>query len=530
MSWDQSSLEYVAPETPHEVMISEILRVIMNLETISVDSDIFDMGVHSLMAAKIASEIRKKFSKKIELKDIFEHRNIRSLAKFISEITVNENAELISISRVPNRKNIPLSFQQEQIWFLSKLVPNNRAYNFQFTLTLKGKLDKNILVKFLNEMVIRHEILRTTFHEGTRGPVQIVHAPWKVKLNEADLTGLPEDKKAEEAEKLIEKVLSHSFDFSKLPLISWSLFKISEEEHIFLHMEHHFLHDGWEAGIFLREMKAFYCACLEGKPSPLPELPIQYADYTIWQRNNLSGDRFEEKISYWINKIKDYPTVLNLPADHPRPFVQSFNGSAIRLELKRSLYHSLREFSRNNKVTLFNTMYSAFSILISKYSRQSQFLIGTGVANRNLKETEGLMGMFVNTVLLYSDLSNNPTFQDLIKTTKASMIYDAAHYDIPFMHIVERLKAGVTPGRNPLFQVLFAFHDSDVPLLDFGGLHGDLFRKTQCHFQAGYECHLHSTGRTTCSHRISSSGNGRYYHCLGIQQRYFRERNYTRNV
>ena len=476
-SRDQSPLEYVAPETPHEVMISEILRVIMNLEKISVDSDIFDMGVHSLMAAKIASEIRKKFSKKIELKDIFEHRNIKSLAKFISEITVNEKAELISISRVHNRKNIPLSFQQEQIWFLSKLVPNNRAYNFQFTLTLKGKLDKKILVKFLNEMVIRHEILRTTFHEGTRGPIQIVHAPWKVKLNEADLTVLPEDKKAGEAEKLIEKVLSHSFDFSKLPLISWSLFKISEEEHIFLHMEHHFLHDGWEAGIFLREMKAFYCACLEGKPSPLPELPIQYADYTIWQRNNLSGDRLEEKISYWINKIKDYPTVLNLPADHPRPFVQSFNGSAIRLDLKRSLYHSLREFSRNNKVTLFNTMYSAFSILISKYSRQSQFLIGTGVANRNLKETEGLMGMFVNTVLLYSDLSNNPTFQDLINTTKASMIYDAAHYDIPFMHIVERLKAGVTPGRNPLFQVLFAFHDSDVPLLDFGGLHGELFEK-----------------------------------------------------
>ncbi|MCX6258904.1 MAG: amino acid adenylation domain-containing protein [Bacteroidia bacterium] len=476
-SRDQSALEYVAPETPHEVVISEILRVIMNLEKISVDSDIFDMGVHSLMAAKIASEIRKKFSKKIELKDIFEHRNIKSLAKFISEITENEKAELISISRVPNRKNIPLSFQQEQIWFLSKLVPNNRAYNFQFTLTLKGKLDKKILVKFLNEMVIRHEILRTTFHEGTQGPVQIVHAPWKVKLNEADLTCLPEDKKAGEAENLIDKVLSHSFDFSKLPLISWSLYKISEEEHIFLHMEHHFLHDGWEAGIFLREMKAFYCACLEGKPSPLQELPIQYADYTIWQRNNLSGDRLEEKISYWINKIKDYPSVLNLPADHPRPFVQSFNGNAIRLELKRSLYHSLREFSRNNKVTLFNTMYSAFSILISKYSRQLQFLIGTGVANRNLKETEGLMGMFVNTVLLYSDLSNNPTFHDLINTTKASMIYDAAHYDIPFMHIVERLKAGVTPGRNPLFQVLFAFHDSDVPLLDFGGLHGELFEK-----------------------------------------------------
>ena len=476
-SKDKSPQKYVLPQTPHEDLISEILCVIMNLEKISTDSDIFDMGVHSLMAAKIASEIRKKFSKKIELKDIFEHRNIQSLAKFISDITVNEKAELISISRVPNRKNIPLSFQQEQIWFLSKLVPNNRAYNFQFSLSLKGKLDKNILVQFLNEMIIRHEILRTTFHEGTLGPVQIVHAPWKVKLNEADLTSLPEDKRAGEAEKLMEKVLSHTFDFSKLPLISWSLLKISEEEYIFLHLEHHFLHDGWEAGIFLREMKAFYIACKEGKPSPLQELPIQYADYTIWQRNNLSGDRIEEKISYWINKIKNYPPVLNLPTDHPRPSVQSFNGGAIRLNLKRSLYHSLREFSRNNKVTLFNTMYSAFAILISRYSRQSQFLIGTGFANRNLKETESLMGMFVNTVLLYSDLSNNPTFKELLSKTKESMIYDAAHYDIPFMHIVERLKAGVTPGRNPLFQVMFAFHDSDIPLLDFAGLHGELLER-----------------------------------------------------
>ena len=476
-SQDKSTLEYVAPQTPHEALISEILCVIMNIEKISADSDIFDMGVHSLMAARIASEIRKKFSKKIELKDIFEHRNIQSLAKFVSEIIENEKAELISISRVHNRKNIPLTFQQEQIWFLSKLVPNNRAYNFQFSLTLTGKLDKKVLVQFLNEMVIRHEILRTTFHEGTKGPVQIVHAPWKVKLNEFDLIGLPEDKRAEEAEKLMGKVLSHAFNFSKLPLISWSLFKISENEHIFLHMEHHFLHDGWEAGIFLREMKAFYSACKEGKPSPLQELPIQYADYAIWQRNNLSGDRLEEKISYWINKIRDYPTVLNLPIDHPRPSVQSFNGDAIRLNLKRSLYHSLREFSRNNKVTLFNTMYSAFAILISKYSRQSQFLIGTGVANRNLKETEGLMGMFVNTVLLYSDLSDNLTFKELLNKTKESMIYDAAHYDIPFMHIVERMKAGVTPGRNPLFQVLFAFHDSDIPLLDFAGLHGELLER-----------------------------------------------------
>lgn len=467
--------EYIEPESEEEKDICGIIAKILNMEKISIADDLFDLGVHSLMAAQIASEIRNKFSRKIELKDIFEHRTIQHLAEFISKKTGSEN--IISIPKLTHRKNIPLSFQQEQIWFLSKLVPNNRAYNFQFAIRFKGALDKDILTKSLNEIIRRHEILRTTFCEGIKGPVQIVHAPWKAVIPEIDLRSFPCDKREEEANKLIEEELAQPFDFGRLPLVKWRIYRLEDDDCIFFHMEHHFLHDGWEVAIFLKELMALYTSFKEGNISPLEELPVQYADYAFWQRNYLSGDRLEEKLGYWVNKIRDYPHILNLHADHPRPPVQTFNGAAIRLDMDRSLYHSLREFSKANKVTLFNTMYSAFAVLVSKYSRQTKFLIGTGFANRTFKETENLMGMFVNTVLLYSDLTDNPSFKELLSTTKECMIYDSMHYDIPFMHIVERLKAGNVQGRNPLFQVLFAFHDSAVPLLNFSGIHGKIIEK-----------------------------------------------------
>ncbi len=465
------------PETPEEEDLSWIIASIMNRKQVSTDDDIFDLGVHSLMAARIASEIRKECLVKVELKDIFENRTIRSLAELVVKRRSGVQEELVSIPRISHRKNIPLTFQQEQIWFLSKLVPDNRAYNSQFIVEFKGKLDKELLKRCLNEIIRRHEILRTTFHENVNGPIQIVHSPWKASVPEIDLSGLPETVRREEAEKQINSVFAQSFDFARLPLVKWRLYKLGEKEYVFLHMEHHFIHDGWEAAVFLNELKTLYTSFQKGDPSPLEELPIQYADYAVWQRYYLAGERLEEKVGYWLNRLEDYPQILNLPTDYPRPYVQSLNGGVIRFDMERRLYQSLREFSRSHKVTLFTVMYSAFVLLISKYSRQNRFLIGTGVANRTIRETEPMMGMFVNMVLLYSDLTDNPSFLELVHTTKEAMLRDSVHYDLPFMPIVKRLKAGNVPGRNPLFQVIFAFHDSAVPLLDFADLKGRLVEK-----------------------------------------------------
>lgn len=464
---------YLAPRNQQEQEVARIICQIMNREQISIRDDLFDLGAHSLMAGRMAAELRKQFSTKIEIKAVFENPTIEKLAVCITNAGESSDEDARTIPRAVQRHFIPLTFQQEQIWFLSKLITNNRAYNAQVAVRLTGKLDQAILTRSIEEIICRHEILRTTFQESNYGPVQVVQAPWKVTIPLTDLTGLPEAEREAEANRLIEQEIGRAFDYTRLPLVKWVLYRLSDEHHLLLFMEHHFVHDGWEVSVFFNELKALYQAFSEQKPSPLEKLPIQYADYAIWQRRYLSGPRLEEKIGYWTSRIGEYPHILNLPQDRPRATSQSFNGSMIPLDLK-GLYHRLREFSKTHKVTLFATMFSAYAILLAKYSRQQKFLVGTGVANRTQKETEGMLGMFVNTVLLCPDLSDNPTFSELIRTTREQMLQDSEHYDLPFKHIVERLKAGNAAGRNPIFQSLFAFHDSAVPYLDFAGLHGSL--------------------------------------------------------
>ena len=470
--------EYVAPASPTEQEVARIVAEVMNLRRVSSTSDFFEMGAHSLTAAQIASALRKSCSSKVGIRDVFLYPTVGALAAYIAHGEHRmEEAEALSIPRVPHRRMVPLTFQQEQIWFLSKLVPNNRAYNAQISMRIRGPLRVQILTQVLGEIIRRHEILRTTFHETSQGPIQVVHAPWKPVIKEVDLTHLPAKDRVPRADALIQEEMAGSFDITKLPLLGWVLYRLDPEDHLFFHIEHHFVHDGWSFAVFVRELKSLYTAYKENRPSPLEELPIQYADFAFWQRQRLSGKRLEDKLAYWVNRIKDFPQVLNLPTDRPRPPKQSFRGDAIRKNMDRRLYQALREFSRSRRATLFATMYSAFSVLLSRCSRQSRFLVGTGVANRATKETEALLGMLVNTVLLSTDLSENPTFAELLRTTREHMLVDAEHYDTPFMHIVERAKAGNLPGRNPLFQVLFAFHDSAVPLLEFADLRGRLLER-----------------------------------------------------
>ena len=320
-------------------------------------------------------------------------------------------------------------------------------------------------------------ILRTTFHEQDGAPVQVIHPPWNATIIERDLRSFPASERETEVERLIGEDLETPFDFSVLPLVRWCLYRVGDADWVLLQVEHHFVHDGWEVSLFLKEIKALYTAFLAGKESPLQPLPIQYADFAVWQRKTFCADKLEAKLRYWTERVCDYPHVLNLCTDHPRPPLQSFNGSVCRFNLDRNLYQVLREFSRARQVTLFMTMYSAFAVLLSRHTQQKQILVGTGVANRTMKQTEELLGMFVNVVLLHSDLTGNPTFAELLSKTREDMLADSQHYDTPFANLVERLKTVKAPGRNPVFQVLFAFHDSAVPLLDFAGLKGHLFER-----------------------------------------------------
>ena len=466
-----------APQNEMERALFEIVASALNAPYMGMDDNFFQLGAHSLIAAHIAATIRNRLHLLTETKDVFEHPTIADLAELISQRAAGGAVELATIPVASRHEPIPLTFQQEQIWFLSKLAPDLRAYNCQWSIRLAGELDKAVLERCLSEIIRRHEILRTTFHEEGGAPIQVIHSPWKATIIERDLRSLPAEQREAESERLIGEELGIPFSFSVLPLVRWRLYRLGDADWVLLQVEHHFVHDGWEVGLFLKEFEALYTAFLAGEESPLEPLPIQYADFAVWQRKTLCGEKLKAKVRYWIEKVGDYPHVLNLCTDHPRPPLQSFNGNVCRFNLDWNLYHALRQFSLAHQVTLFMTMYAAFAVLLSRHTQQKQLLIGTGVANRTMKETEGLLGMFVNTVLLHTDLTGNPTFAEFLTKTREDMLADSQHYDTPFASLVERLKTVKAPGRNPVFQVLFAFHDSAVPLLDFAGLKGHLLER-----------------------------------------------------
>jgi len=466
-----------APRNEMERALFEIVASALNVPFMGMDDNFFELGAHSLIAARIAATIRNRLRVPAETKDVFDHPTVATLAESISQRAVGDAVELATIPVASRHERIPLTFQQEQIWFLSKLAPDLRAYNCQWSLRLNGNLDKAILERCLSEIIRRHEILRTTFHEQDGAPAQVIHPPWKAVIIERDLRSLPVQEREAETERLISEELGIPFSFSVLPLVRWRLYRLGDADWVLLQVEHHFVHDGWEVGLFLKEIKALYTAFLAGEASPLEPLPIQYADFAVWQRKTLCGEKLEAKLRYWTEKVGDYPHVLNLHTDHLRPPLQSFNGNICRFNLDRNLYHALREFSRAHQATLFMTMYAAFAVLLSRHTQQKQLLIGTGVANRTMKETEELLGMFVNVALLHADLTGNPTFLEFLSKTREDMLADSQHYDTPFASLVERLKTAKAPGRNPVFQVLFAFHDSAVPLLDFAELKGSLLER-----------------------------------------------------
>jgi amino acid adenylation domain-containing protein/thioester reductase-like protein len=470
-------LEPLGPRDEVERAVLDIVAAALNVHPLGIDESIFCYGAHSLIVAQICAAVRGLLRVRLDPKEVFEHPTVAGMTRLISERRSAAAEVEVTIPRARRENPIPLTYQQEQIWFLSKLAPDNRAYNSQFSVRFTGKLDKGILERCLNEIIRRHEILRTTFHEKNDSPVQVIHEPWEVRLSEVDLRHLPEGRREEEVERRIAEETSHCFDYAELPLFRWRLYRLGEDDRIFLFIEHHFIHDGWEVMVFLREIKALYSAFAEGRESPLEELPIQYADYAVWQKKMLSGERLEEKVRYWVDKIRDYPHVLNLCLDHPRPEVQGFHGDMVRFDLDRDLYRSLRELSSRHNVTLFMAMYAAFAVLLSRHTGQEKLLVGTGVANRCMKETELLMGMFVNAVLLYSDLSDNPVFPEFLERTKKNILEDVACHDTPFPAIVKGLMAGNRPGRNPVFQVIFAFHDSAVPILDLEGIRGTIMER-----------------------------------------------------
>jgi hypothetical protein len=356
----------------------------------------------------------------------------------------------------------PLSFAQERIWFLDQFEGNNAVYNLPFELRLKGTLNVLVLLRCLNEIVRRHEALRTRFEMAENQPVQIIQSSFSLKMPLTDLSSLPQQQVEAEAERLCKEEARRPFDLKSDLMLRVRLIRLGPTDHVLLLNMHHIAADGWSLDVIFPELRTLYAAFIEGKPSPLPELPIQYADYAVWQRQWLQGETLENQLSYWRKQLQAVPERLDLPTDRPRPAVQSYRGAMMRGELPNPLTMALKELSRAEGATMFMTLLAAFQTLLHRYTGLRDIVVGSVIAGRNQTEMEGLIGFFANTLALRGDLSGNPTFQSLLHRTREMALAAYAHQDLPFEKLVEALRPQRDTSRSPLFQVMLV-HQFDDP-------------------------------------------------------------------
>ena len=461
------------PETMTQRWVAQVWEEVLGVQGIGLDDHFLDLGGHSLKVFQLFSRLHSQGNYDISMGGFFSNPTVRGLAQLIDgqQKTQKDNSERFPTA-VVRPTFIPLSFAQQQIWFLSQLAKGNTAYNSVFCIRFTGHLSMDILAQSLSEIVRRHESLRTTFHSRDGTPYQLIHEPFAVEVPIVDFRNLHSTKKDDALNKYILVQARTPFDLARLPLIRWTCIRLSEEEHVLVQVEHHFVHDGWSLSVLLREFHALYKSFSERRVSPLPELRLQFADFAIWQQQLLDTEALGRQVNYWKQKLCEPITHLELPYDYPRPAEKTYEGAQIRTTLSTERAEAVRQLASRERVTLYVVLLAAFYTLLHRYSGQVDIWIGTGLANRQRPETEKLIGMIINTLVLRGDLAGNPTFRVFLQRVSALTHETFLNQDVPFDKLVEVLKPERIPGKNPLFQVMFGFHDNPIPDLEFSDLLG----------------------------------------------------------
>jgi amino acid adenylation domain-containing protein len=476
---DRSHLEgeFVAPRDRIEEVLAGIFAQVLGAEQVGVYDNFFNLGGHSLLATQVISHIRTTFEIELPLRRLFESPTVAGLAAAIQEMMKVQTGRQVSpIQRVSREGELPLSFAQQRLWLLDRLDPGNISYNSSATVRLVGSLHVEALEQAFNEIVRRHEVLRTTFYEIDGQPFQAIAPSLTITLPIIDLCELPEADKSAEPQKQTTEWCQQHFDLAQGPLLRLMLLKLGQQEHILVFSIHHIASDGWSVGLFVGEVAAVYEAFSQGKPSPLPKLPIQYADFAIWQRQWLQGEVLETQLAYWKQQLGTNPPVLDLPsvseacAKRPRSSSPTFRGTDYGFVLPKTLTEALKTLSQQEGVTLFMTLLGAFKTLLYSYKGQEDIIVGSPIANRNQSETEGLIGFFVNTLVLRTDLSGNPSFRDVLQRVQEVAMGAYAHQDLPFEKLVMELQPERHLGSNPLYQVWFSLQNNPMPPLELPGL------------------------------------------------------------
>ncbi|MGL5836343.1 MAG: amino acid adenylation domain-containing protein, partial [Waterburya sp.] len=457
----QLDSEFIAPSNPIEEILATIWADVLGVEQVGINDSFFALGGHSLLATQVVSRIRQTLSIEIPLQSLFENPTIATLAQTIAEYQ-NQGAELSKYQTISPRKgdNAPLSFAQQRLWFLAQLEPNNPFYTIPWSVRLSGDLNISVLQQALDAIVAHHEVLHTNYLAENGNAIQVVAVPKLVELPIIDLQQYGQAEQEAQVQKLLLQKSQQTFDLSSDMMLRGCLLKLAPQEHILLLVMHHIAADGWSIGILWKQLTQLYQAFIDGQPNPLAKLPIQHADYAAWQREWLSGKILEQQLSYWQQQLAGAKPLLELPTDRPRPAVQTYRGASQSFILSQSLRDGLKHLGRQEGVTLYMTLLAAFQSLLYRYSRQDDIVVGSPIAGRNRVEIEGLIGCFVNTLILRTDLSGNPSFQELLGRVRLITLDAYAHQDLPFEKLVEELNPERSLSYSPLFQIMFVLQNA----------------------------------------------------------------------
>ncbi|AFZ30327.1 amino acid adenylation domain protein [Gloeocapsa sp. PCC 7428] len=466
-----SESNFVTPATPVEEMLAGVWAEVLGLEKVGVNDNFFDLGGHSLLATRVISQIRQVFEVEIPLRRLFELPTLSALAKEIqTAINADNGLELPPIKRIERSQALPLSFAQQRLWFLSQLEPDSPFYNIPTAVRLEGQLNLAALEQSFNEILRRHEVLRTHFRTVEGQAIAVVSPTTPQLLSVIDLSKLPPPQQETKVRQLALAEAQQPFNLEADTLLRVKLLCLSEQEYVTLLTMHHIVSDGWSIEVLVREVAILYQAFCEGQPSPLPELEIQYVDFTAWQKQWLEGEILESQLAYWLKQLDGAPAVLELATDYPRPAIQSSRGAkySFCLSLEQSL--ALKSLSQQQGSTLFMTLLTAFKTLLHRYTKSNDIVIGSPIANRNHSQIEGLIGFFANTLVLRTNLEGNPSFQELLHRVKEVALEAYTHQDTPFELLVEKIQPQRDLSHTPLFQVMFVLQNAQTSEIKLPGL------------------------------------------------------------
>ena len=485
-SWERDpSIPVAEPETPTQRLIAETLAALLGIERVGIAENFFELGGHSLIAAQLATRLRESLRVDVTIRSILERPTVARLSDHIDQMTESSGLAIrfsgaAPIPRAhrtpagPDATLLPMSYAQQRLWLIHQIDPSNPSYNMPAVVRLTGDLNVEALRDSINDVIARHEALRTSFPSLSTQPAQVISGTLKIEMPSVDLSGHPETLRESEAMKLASDEASRGFDLAQAPLFRFTLIKLSHTHHLLVMVMHHIISDGWSMGVLVRELCALYDARVNKTRADLAELAIQYGDYSVWQRDWLRGERLERELDYWRRELEGAPTHIDLPTDRLHPAAMGHRGATLNLVLNSRLSSELSRLAKSRNATPFMVLLAAFYTLLARYSGQQDIVIGTPVANRDLAEIEPLIGFFVNTLPIRIKAAHRDTFGVLLERVKSTTLAAYTHKEAPFEKIMEALRPTRGTSGHPLFQVMFALQNTPMPALRLSGLDVDV--------------------------------------------------------